>query len=185
MIRAARLVAALFPLAGLAALWALSDSHYRTGTEWEVPIAGYDPRDVLRGHYVEFSYAWPGIDEIRDAPPQALCLAGKAPQLAAVSVLPAGQPCPHPVRAQGSGSYGWDALMRGRLYVGQERAGELQQALQNPDQRAIVTIRQRADGSFSPIAIRFRPLTPEEIAERDAQNERAEDSRPPPPIMAD
>ena len=99
-------------------------------------------------------------------------------------MLPTGQPCTHPVRAQGSGVYGWDALMRGRLYVGQDRATELQQQLQKSDQRGIVTIRQRKDGSFTPIAIRFRPLTPAEIAERDAQNEGAEDLRLPPPIMS-
>lgn len=183
MMRAARLLAVILPLAGLAGLWVQSDSHYRAGTEWEVPIEGYDPRDFLRGHYVEFTYDWPGIDEFRDAPPEALCLSGEAPQVAAVTVLPAGQPCTHPVRAQGSGVYGWDALMRGRLYVGQDWALELQEQLQKSDQRGIVTIRQREDGSFTPVSIRFRPLTPEEIAERDAQNEGAEDLRLPPPIM--
>ena len=182
MMRAARLLAAILPLAGLAALWVQSDSHYRTGTEWEVPIEGYDPRDFLRGHYVEFQYDWPGLAE-SDIIPATLCLEGDAPVIARVTT-DSEQDCAHPLRAEGSGVYGWDALWRGRLYVGQERAMALQQELQNADQRGIVTIRQREDGSFTPISIRFRPLTPEEIAERDAQNEGAEDLRLPPPIMS-
>ena len=55
MTRAARLIAAILPVAGLAGLWAISANTYRQGTEWEVPIQGYDPRDLLRGHYVEFA----------------------------------------------------------------------------------------------------------------------------------
>ncbi|MEO0699811.1 MAG: GDYXXLXY domain-containing protein, partial [Pseudomonadota bacterium] len=56
-LRALFLVA--LPFAGLAALWWQSDTLSRQGTDWEVEIEGYDPRDLLRGHYVEFQYAWP------------------------------------------------------------------------------------------------------------------------------
>ncbi len=185
MSRAVKLAALLLPLAGLGALWFQSDSHYRAGTEWEVPIQGYDPRDYLRGHYLEFTYDWPGIDAFRDAPPEALCLAGTAPQLARVTVLKSGAACAHPVRADAGGVYGRDALVRGRLYLDQNRATMLDEQLRDPDQRGIVTIRQREDGSFTAIAIRFRPLTPAEIAERDARNRAAEELLPPPPpIMA-
>jgi hypothetical protein len=168
MIRYARLAAAILPLAGLAMLWAMSDRTYHTGTEWEVPIQGYDPRDYLRGHYVEFSYDWPGLGE-SDIVPSALCLEGEAPTLVQVTPTPADKPCGDGwVQSDSSGVYGWDSLNRGRLYIGQERAAQLEQQLQNRDQRGIVTIRQREDGSFTPVAIRFRPLTPAEIAERDA-----------------
>jgi hypothetical protein len=177
----ARLAAVLLPLAGLGALWWQSDSHYRTGTEWEVPIAGFDPRDYLRGHYVEFSYDWPGIEEFRDVPPEALCLEGAAPQLERVTVLQPGAPCAHPVRADRTGVYGWEALVRGRLYVDQYRGAMLDEQLRDTDQRGIVTIRQREDGSFTAVSIRFRPLTAAEKAERDAQNEALPFA--PPPIM--
>jgi hypothetical protein len=76
--------------------------------------------------------------------------------------------CPHPLKATTSSVYGISALMNGRLYIGQDRAAALEQQLRNRDQRGIVTIRQREDGSFTPISIRFRPLPPAEIAERDA-----------------
>jgi len=183
--RAVRLAAAVLPLAGLAVLWVQSDRVYRTGTEWEVPIMGYDPRDYLRGHYVEFTYDWPVL-KTRDfaAQPGALCLDGKAPNVERVTERQPGQACPHALNADGGGVYGPNALMNGRLYLGQARAEALQERLRNRDQRGIVTIRQRDDGSFTPLSIRFRPLTPAEIAERDAQEPRAEDLRPPPPVMS-
>ena len=51
------------------------------------------------------------------------------------------------------------------------------------DQRGIVTIRQREDGSFTPVAIRFRALTPAEIAERDAPAEAEGGAPLAPPFM--
>ncbi|MDP2131269.1 MAG: GDYXXLXY domain-containing protein [Erythrobacter sp.] len=170
MNRLTRLAAVVLPVIGLAGVWGMSDHTYRQGTEWEVPIQGYDPRDFLRGHYVEFGYDWPGFFN-EGIVPEALCLTGKAPRLDRAERLTEGEPCAHPVRADLSGVYSWDALMRGRLYVGQDRALALEEELRNRDQRGIVTIRQREDGSFTPIAIRFRPLTPAEQAERDAQDQ--------------
>ncbi|MFO6446475.1 GDYXXLXY domain-containing protein [Erythrobacter sp. NE805] len=179
MIRAARLLAAILPLAGLASLWATSVRTYNQGTEWEVPIQGYDPRDYLRGHYVEFSYDWPGIANEGFPFPERLCLEGAAPRLDRARAIAAGEPCAHPVVAGEGGVYGISALARGRLYIGQDRAAALQEQLQNRDQRGIVTIRQREDGSFTPVGIRFRPLTPAEIAERDAPPDPLEPTAPP------
>ena len=183
MNRLARLAALALPLAGLAGLWLQSDTHYRSGTEWEVPVAGYDPRDLLRGHYVEFSYDWPGLAE-SDIIPATLCLEGEAPVIARVTAHAGEATCAHPLRVPEGGVYGWDALMRGRLYLDQYKAAMIDAQLRDRDQRGIVTIRQREDGSFTPISIAFRPLTPQEIAERDGQTTEAEDLRPPPPIMS-
>jgi len=163
MIRAARILAAVLPLLGLGALWAQSDRTYNSGTEWEVPVAGYDPRDFLRGHYVVFGYDWPLDRQLSDYRRNAICLEGAAPNIRRARVLAKGEACDHPLRE--------DADMRlsdGRLYIGQARAAKIEQQLRNRDQRGIVTIRQREDGSFTPVSIRFRPLTPAEIAERDA-----------------
>lgn len=179
MIRYARLAAAALPLLGLGALWVHSDLTYNTGTDWEVPIEGYDPRDYLRGHYVEFSYDWPGIEERGVAPSGMFCLEGKAPDIARVTTHSASAACAYPLRPGEGGVYGWDSLNRGRLYIGQDRGAQLQEQLQNRDQRGIVTIRQREDGSFTPVSIRFRPLTPEEIAERDAPPPSIEPDAPP------
>jgi hypothetical protein len=182
---AARLAALTVPIFGLGGLWAQSHYTYQQGTEWEVPIMGYDPRDYLRGHYVEFSYDWPGEENLGDIIPAAICLEGKAPSIARVQSLSEGQNCDHPVRPDTNGVNGHNALFRGRLYVDQNRARALEEQLRNRDQRGIVTIRQREDGSFTPIAIRFRPMTPAEIAERDAP--QVEEERPvmPPAIMTE
>jgi hypothetical protein len=184
MMCVARLLAGLLPLAGLSGLWAMSVQTYNQGTEWEVPIEGYDPRDILRGHYVAFGYDWPGIDNAPPAGPPGLCLEGTAPGINRVMVRADGAPCAHPLVAPEGGVYGESALTRGRLYLGQERAEAMQQQLQNRDQRGIVTIRQREDGSFTPISIRFRPLTPAERAARDAPTPPAV-APAAPPIMAE
>lgn len=184
MIRPARLAAIIAPVIGLSALWLQSDRTYNSGTEWEVPIAGYDPRDYLRGHYVEFRYDWPGRDIPGERYYEALCLEGEAPTVANVRWLKSDNaPCDHPVRQNLGGVYQGDGLFRGRLYIGQERAAQLQEQLRNRDQRGIVTIRQREDGSFTPVSIRFRPLTPEEIAERDRPRDEPFDPLAPPAIM--
>lgn len=179
-----RLAAALLPLAGLAAAWAMSARTYAQGTEWEVPVIGYDPRDLLRGHYVEFSYDWPNRADFETDGPKELCLDGAPPRIARVwMVEPAGiharRPCAHRLRADPSSVYGWEALLRGRIYVGQARAAALQEQLRNRDQRGMVTIRQREDGSFAVIGIRFRPLTPAERAARDAADRGIAPSAPP------
>jgi hypothetical protein len=188
MIRYARLAAAVLPLLGLAALWAQSDRTYHSGTEWEVPIAGYDPRDYLRGHYVEFQYDWPGLEGPRFgfAGLERLCLEGTPPQRYRARVVASDAAlakCAHPLRAPDGGIYGTNGLVQGRLYIGQDRAETLQSQLQNRDQRGIVTIRQREDGSFTPVAIRFRALTPAEIAERDAPAEAEGEAPPLSPFM--
>ena len=39
--------------------WALSyDRIIKSGTEVVLPITGYDPRNLLSGHYIEFQIAW-------------------------------------------------------------------------------------------------------------------------------
>ncbi len=152
MMPALRLAVLGLPLAGLAALWAMSDRTYHTGTEWEVPVAGYDPRDYLRGHYIEFEYDWPGYGRVAWGSAQTLCLEGAAPTITRVAEARAGAACAHPVRSDPGDVYGSNGTARGRLYVGQERARQLDQGLRDGGQRGIVTIRQRRDGSFTPIA---------------------------------
>jgi len=178
MNRFARLAAVVAPALGLAGLWGISDHTYRQGTEWDVPIEGYDPRDFLRGHYVVFRYDWPLDEQLDDAGRQSICLEGEAPNIRQARPLADGDVCDHPIREDAD-----RRLSDGRLYIGQARAAQLEEELRNRDQRGIVTIRQRDDGSFTPIAIRFRPLTPEERAARDRN--RQTDPLDPPAIMTE
>lgn len=182
--RAARLAAAVLPLLGLGALWATSERTYNTGTEWLVPVRGYDPRDLLRGHYVEFEYDWPGLEDpaLGFAGPERLCLEGTPPLRYRVRVVAGAEDravCAHPLRAPDGGIYGANGLVRGRLYLGQDRATALQEEMRDRDRRAMVSIRQREDGSFSVVGLRLRPLTAAERAGRDAPPPSLEPSAPP------
>lgn len=61
MITRKTLVAALIPIAGICALVAHAEMRQRAADRWLIPIAGYDPRDLLSGHYLQFRYDWPKL----------------------------------------------------------------------------------------------------------------------------
>ena len=169
MIRAARLAAFALPLAGLSLLWGWSDHLSRQGTDWLVPIHGYDPRDLLRGHYVQFSYDWPD-DELSSEGLTELCLHGAAPGLESVSLPRPGSPCAHLARAPDADGFSFPAgLNTGRVYIPQTRSAELTRKLADPDLRGFVVLRQREDGTITPRELRFRPLTGAERQAREAE----------------
>lgn len=150
-----RHAALVLPIAGLAALWGWSDYQSRQGTDWLVPVEGYDPRDLLRGHYVEFTYDWPGIDNEELYVDRGFCIIGTPPRVEALGRLDPGRACAHPVRVDFSGVYGESSLVRGRLYIPQTQADELQDQLSDPALRGYVLVRQRADGHITPRELRF------------------------------
>lgn len=175
---AARIAVFALPVIGLGALWGLSDYESRKGTQWDVAIEGYDPRDLLRGHYVEFTYDWDvhgDAAELQDEfgfreQVDRFCLTGSPPGPPVIDEINGDiSACDYPVEADWSGVYGDEGLMRGRLYVGQDRAREIEQAMFDQDMRAIVRVRLGDNRRLTPLDISFRPLTAEEQAERDAR----------------
>lgn len=53
-------------------IWTLSLSwHHQQGTAIKVPITGYDPRDLLSGHYIQYQIDWDHTDCTQF--PQQLC----------------------------------------------------------------------------------------------------------------
>lgn len=53
------LAAALaLPVIGLGVSITAREAALRSATEWRIPVAGYDPRDPIRGRYIQFGYAW-------------------------------------------------------------------------------------------------------------------------------
>jgi len=54
------LIAVAIPFVLLCLLIARAEYHLKSGEEWTFAVAGYDPRDLLRGHYLRFSldYDW-------------------------------------------------------------------------------------------------------------------------------
>jgi hypothetical protein len=155
--RALLQIAALaIPLVGLGGMWLSADRLSRQGTEWDVPIQGYDPRDLLQGHYVQFQYDWPASDlsdPERAYGYNALCLAGTAPTVASVRIKRDAENCASFVREG-------DA-MGGRLYASQDEALRLEKALRDSAKQGVVRIRLRPDGHITPLRITFRPRPPE------------------------
>lgn len=154
-----RLMALVLPLIGLGGTWLWAHIRAQQGTEWDVPVSGYDPRDLLRGHYIVYRYDWPRLEAQGDmAFVRELCLIGNAPVIVRVTVTDwrAG-PCRNPVRASGTDMRRGGSLAGGILYVPQQEAARLERKLADPQQQGIVRIRVRGDGYITPLRITFRP----------------------------
>jgi uncharacterized membrane-anchored protein len=151
----------LIPVAGLAAIWANTHRESKLGTDWDVPVRGYDPRDLLRGHYIEYEYDWPKLDgEIYGG--ETLCIAGKAPQISGVTILPYGDKdkeavCGQIVRADSWSEEQGYSTRRDRLYIPQTKGVPLEVKLRDPNLQGIVRVRIRKDGIITPLSISFRP----------------------------
>ena len=162
---ALRILAVALPVAGLAALWGWTHVRAKEGTEWEVPVRGYDPRDLLRGHYITYQYDWPGQESANG---QSLCLEGAAPAISRVTLAPyvegGESPCMHFVKG-GTSSFGQpEGTQGGRLYVPQDKAAGLEARLRDPKQQGVVRIRLRKDGYITPLSISFRPRAAEQLS---------------------
>lgn len=153
--RLLRAAALALPLIGLSAVWAIAHVRAQQGIEWEVPVAGIDPRDLLRGHYIVYRYDWPGLAPgLSPQAVSALCLEGIPPRITAVA--PGRDACAHPVREPGTGR----GLASGRLYVAQSAAPALERQLADPSLQGVLRVRVRADGQITPLALEFRPRLP-------------------------
>ncbi len=58
MINKKILLAVMLPFILLCLLIARAEYHLSMGTQWDFAITGYDPRDLLRGHYLRFRVAY-------------------------------------------------------------------------------------------------------------------------------
>lgn len=174
--RLAALLALALPLVGLAGMWASTERWHRQGTDWLVPVEGYDPRDLLRGHYVQFRYAWPGAEAPDFAAEAAAgaadypfggCLEGEAPRLDRVRRLASEaerEACPAYLAPDLFGMFGGPDLPReGRLYVPQTAGGRLEEQLRSPERQGMIRVRLRSDGTVTPLELTFapRPVAPD------------------------
>ncbi|MDE2412719.1 MAG: GDYXXLXY domain-containing protein [Sphingomonadales bacterium] len=160
MNRALHFAAALaIPLLGLGGMWLSADRLSRQGTEWDVPIQGYDPRDLLQGHYVQFQYEWPErLPDGAHGPDlsyQRICVFGSSPKVEGAGV-DLGDRCRNFVRA--------GEAEQGRLYTSQAEARRLQEKLWDQKLQGVVRIRLRPDGHITPLRITFRQRPPDASA---------------------
>ena len=158
-------ITALLPVIGFGAIWANTHLNAQKGVDWDVPIEGYDPRDLLRGHYVTFQYEWPGLKqeaESRWNHPAILCLTGKAPLISRVSVLESypgnsTPKCATVVRVNKWSNDAYEGLSRDSIFIPQNDSKPLTDKLNDPKLQAVVRIRVGEDGYIRPLEIKFRP----------------------------
>ena len=169
------LIAALvLPLAGLGLAWADTHRKAQMGTDWDVPIQGYDPRDLLRGHYITYQYDWPGTaGQNSGGFISELCIEGSAPTITRVTIpnMPmveeAGKPAPVPpkcaitARAPSGGNDLRNGLEGGLYYLPQDQALEYEKKLRDPKLQGVIRLRIRDDGITTPVGLSFRARAPE------------------------
>ena len=135
----AALSALAFALLIPAGLAAKAQLDLRNADAYRVPIAGYDPRDMLRGHYLVFRFEWPWVkgrepDEnicAEDMSNCCVCLSGdKAAPTAHLQMCPKtpDDSCPAPLRGYAHGNGQFDIGIS-QYYIPESRAEELEDLL--------------------------------------------------------
>ncbi len=159
------------PVLALATAWANTHHMAQQGTEWVVPVSGYDPRDPLRGHYIRYQYDWPlpkaAVKEGEEAmgfqpfETDPVCILGASPAIASARLIKGSADeagCVSIVRPNDwNESDGEDGAHSDRLYVPQAKAADMEAKLRDEKQQAIVRIRVRPDGVATPLSMSFRP----------------------------
>lgn len=176
-LRACLAAAFLLPLIVLAYSWASTYRLAQQGQDWLIPINGYDPRDLLRGHFVQYRYDWPVATPSADrqgevsapldpAYASQLCIEGVAPNITGVRVLPFSEGqlgpqarvgCAIVVRATFGTRREVQGLESGILFASQDRAITLSHRLADRNQQGFVRVRIRPDGVMRPVDLEFRP----------------------------
>ena len=91
-------VAVVVPLLGLLALIGRAEFNLQDGRPWLLPIRGYDPRDLISGHYLRFTYDLHPQPSTCGAPPGDFAALGPPGPVGGwyTPVHPSAQGSPHP-----------------------------------------------------------------------------------------
>lgn len=168
---AAAVLALALPIVALAALIGEQELRFINAQQLNVPVRGYDPRDLLRGHYItgQFDWDWDAMPE--QGGTGGLCIlpgAAARPKVRFIKDwLPDDRPADCRVVVAGrlasragaetptfvpktldSGSPGV------RLYVSETRAPELEELIRRHPGALTVDVAVRADGSAAIMALR-------------------------------
>ena len=128
--------------------------------EYRIAIEGYDPRDLLKGHYMIFRYQWPegAVDMFADntyprTPDVCACMSGDPvnPQVrfdACVSIHPRHKTCEGAVKVTGGAGFAGyqpgDDLRR--YFIPEEHAADLEKMLRSGAHKFEVGIVPRDGG---------------------------------------
>lgn len=155
------LAALLLPLVGLIGGAAVAWWQTSHGSVWEVPIRGYDPRDLLRGHYIRFQYDWatPARPAAVDPEHWRLCFRHRG-AATVVTLFASTDRTPEACQAIARQIRGHDGLVmdyggqgRGQFYLDETDARPLEQLLTDPARKVSARVIVTASGRLTPLDI--------------------------------
>jgi uncharacterized membrane-anchored protein len=157
--RALLLAAVMLPVLGITLGIARSELHFARSQEWSLPVAGYDPRDLLRGHYIQYRLNLP-TDEggycSDDAPNCCLCLSRGEP--VSISRLE----CSLASSCQGMLRTEYLPQLQ-RYYVPEARAKEAEDKLRSADQgkaKLVIALDPNGKPQVRELLIEGKPILP-------------------------
>lgn len=131
-----QILALLLPIVGLSVSIAKVELSKVNATTWVVPIQGYDPRDLLKGQYIQFSFSWAQDSNMKNS---CLCFRESAagvrvdPVVTQVACADVGAAsCDAVAEYPGPGPF--------RFYVDESKAKEWEQRLQNEEIRLRISV---------------------------------------------
>ncbi|MDN3637351.1 GDYXXLXY domain-containing protein [Simiduia curdlanivorans] len=130
------LIAALvFPLLCLVFLAGSKAYVSSIGKEFTLPVTGFDPRDLLSGHYIVYQIAF-DIDDLcaENSEPEAVCLVEGGDHYASHSALA----CDYPLR--GVCQYGRFQTGLERFYIPQSEAMRLDAAVRKGEGSIVLSV---------------------------------------------
>lgn len=157
----ALLAALLLPLVGLIGGAIMAWWQTSHGSIWEVPIRGYDPRDLLRGHYIRFQYDWatPARPSAGDPEHWRLCFRHRG-AATVVTLFASTDRTPKACQAIARQIPGHDGLLmehggqgHGRFYLGEADARPLERLLADPARKVSARVIVTASGRLTPLDI--------------------------------
>lgn len=157
------MIAVLVPLLGLGVLVGRAELATRHASAWTIPIAGFDPRDLLHGQYLEYQYRlrWTGADTCgapdgpRPTPGCCVCLNpsgpdGVDPLAQQIGCDDHGARCESIVRA--------DAMLPPqRYFVPETSARALEQELRTREAALRVTVTPQRELAVGELLLDGRP----------------------------
>ncbi len=159
-------ISLLLPLAGLSYSWVSTYQQSKLGTDWDIIVQGYDPRDLLRGHYIQYQYDWGQYtDKEFEGGNDIICVKGVAPKISEIIRYKSWRDdvesleCDSLIRKDKWNIDQSSNMTRDRLYIPQKSASDLEKKLRDSRLRGVVTIRIRGDGKLTPQSINFEPVS--------------------------
>ncbi len=164
------LIGVVIPVLGVVALIARAEVKTRMGETFRVGITGYDPRDLLHGHYLQYRYDWDWQGEHGCGGGEGIETAAFDRSLAdaecCVCLTRRGSPpaIPSARRVACQAVEECDAWLSGaevapprRFFIPEEKASQLEAAFQKHRAQVDLTVRASGQASVGELYLENRP----------------------------